>query len=436
MTDSKTGAKKVVLAYSGGLDTTVILHWLKAQGYDVVAFLADVGQRTEDLEVIGQRALFNGASAFVVRDLKAELLHEFFLPCLVAHARYEDRYLLGTSIARPLIARAQVETARAHGASLLAHGATGKGNDQVRFELTYQALAPELGTLPVWREPKFLAAFSSGRKSLLAYAERHGLNVKASAAKPWSSDDNLLHISYEAGLLEDPWLNAPPALFERLVHPSAAPDAGERFIIHWREGTPVAVSEANAQKPHADGHGVLSYEPGAVLAEGFAAVFDFLDRRAAAHGVGAQGLVESRYVGMKSRGEYHAPGHTLLLKAHQDLEALCSTGSLIQEKAKRMPDFATMIYNGYWFDPACAALRAFYASTQARVTGETRVYLYKGNVFSEGRRSPYSLYDAAVASMDGETPAYSQADASGFIRLHGLPLRLSHAVAAKEDVNL
>ncbi len=410
----KNSQAKVVLAYSGGLDTTVILHWLKAKGLDVVAFLADIGQRTEDLAAIGARAMHHGASSFVVKELKNELLGEFFLPCLWAHARYEDRYLMGTSIARPLIARAQVEAAKEAGATLLAHGATGKGNDQVRFELTYQALAPELGILPVWRDPEFIQLFSSGRKSLLAYAEKHGLSVKASAAKPWSSDDNLLHISYEAGLLEDPWLGAPKDLFERLVHPVDAPDQPERVIVHWSAGTPVAVSSVAGND-----------EPGEVLAEGLLPVFDFLDKKAAAHGIGAEGMVESRYVGMKSRGEYHAPGHTLLFKAHQDLEALCLTGSLLQEKARRMPDFAQAVYNGYWFDPAADAMRAFFASTQARVSGQTRLLLYKGNVITEGRRSPYSLYDAAVATMDGETPAYSQTDASGFIRLHALPLRLS-----------
>ena len=421
---------KVVLAYSGGLDTTVILHWLAAKGYDVIAFLADVGQRTEDLAVIADRAKRTGAKDFVVQDLRQELLGEFFLPCLQAQLLYEGRYLLGTSIARPLIARAQVAAARTHGAQLLAHGATGKGNDQVRFELTYQALAPELKVLPVWRDPDFLGAFAQGRRSMLAYAAEHGLEVKASAARPWSSDDNLLHISYEAGVLEDPWLSAPQALFERLVHPQAAPDQPERFIIRFAAGVPVAVLGAVAKAPDAD-LGVLDYEAGAPLAEGFAQTFDWIDQAAARHGVGAQGLVESRYVGMKSRGEYHAPGHSVLLAAHRDLESLCLTGSLLMEKAKRMPDFAAMVYNGYWFDPACEALRAFYAATQRPVTGDVRVSLYKGNIFLEGRRSPYALYDADVATMDGETAAYSQQDATGFIRLHGLPLRIRRAKQAE-----
>lgn len=416
--------KRVVLAYSGGLDTTVILHWLAARGYDVIAFLADIGQRTEDLEKIAERAVKTGASKFVVSSLQDEFLRDFFLPCLQANTQYEGRYLLGTSIARPLIAKEQVKVAHAHGAKYVAHGATGKGNDQVRFELTYQALDPALGILPIWRDPAFIAEFSSGRKSMLDYVEKHGLEVKASAAKPWSCDDNLLHISYEAGLLEDPWLGAPEEIFERMVHPTQAPDQVERFIITWEKGVPTAVHSAISSTEIREGLPVTVYQSGTLLAAGFAKVFDYVDKAAARNGVGALGMVESRYVGMKSRGEYHAPGHTALLAAHRDIEALCLTGSLIMEKERRMADMAAMVYNGHWYDPACEALRMFYASTQNSVCGETRVALYKGNVIVEGRRSPMALYDAAVATMDGENQAYRQEDASGFIRLHGLPLRL------------
>ncbi len=415
--------KKVLLAYSGGLDTTVILHWLSQQGMDVIAFLANVGQKTEDLKEIGDRALKHGAQDFISVDYTEELLNQFFLPCLQAHCMYEGRYLLGTSIARPIIAKAQVETARKVGANYVSHGATGKGNDQVRFELTYQALAPELKILPVWRDPKFISEFAEGRKSMLAYAQRHNLNVKASSDKPWSSDDNVLHISYEAGVLEDPWLSAPKALFERMVAPEDAPDQGERFIIHWQQGIPVAVTAAIPCAHNSDGMGNLNYEAGNVLAEGFLNVFNWVEECAAKHGVGALGLVESRYVGMKSRGEYHAPAHTVLLSAHRDIEALCLPGSLILEKERRMPDFAHMVYSGYWFDPTCEAIRSFYASTQNRVNGETRVRLYKGNVMIEGRRSPNSLYDTHIATMDGEGN-FQQTDASGFIKLHGLPLRM------------
>ncbi len=421
--------KHVVLAYSGGLDTTVILHWLAQRGYEVTAFLADVGQRTEDLDLIAARAAKGGAARFVSKNLREEFLHEFFLPCLHGHAQYEGRYLLGTSIARPLIAKAQVETAKDLGAQLLAHGATGKGNDQVRFELTYQALAPELNTLPVWRDPEFIATFSEGRKSMLAYAADHRLEVKASAAKPWSSDDNLLHISYEAGILEDPWVGAPAALFERMVHPTKAPDQVERFIIRWQGGIPVAVSAAVPNAPQGD-LGVLSYEAGDTLAEGFASVFDYVDLAAARNGVGSLGLVESRYVGMKSRGEYHAPGHSVLLAAHRDIEALCLTGSLILDKERRAIDFATSVYNGYWYDAATEAHRTYLQATQATVTGETRIALYKGNVIIEGRRSPLALYDADIATMDGEGK-YRQEDATGFIRLHGLPLRVRRQVQGR-----
>jgi argininosuccinate synthase len=308
----------------------------------------------------------------------------------------------------------------------VAHGATGKGNDQVRFELTYQSLAPEIGILPVWRDREFIAAFSEGRRSMLAYAEAHGLEVKASAAKPWSSDDNLLHISYEAGILEDPWLSAPPALFERMAHPTTAPDQVERFIVRWQSGVPVQVTTALPAAEH-PGLGVIDYASGEVLADGLDKVFDYVDLAAARNGVGSLGLVESRYVGMKSRGEYHAPGHTVLLAAHRDIEALCLTGSVIMEKERRMPDFAASVYNGYWYDPAAAATRAFIQATQSPITGETRIALYKGNVIIEGRRSDLALYDANIASMDGEG-AYRQEDASGFIRLHGLPLRIRQKV--------
>jgi argininosuccinate synthase len=418
--------KHVVLAYSGGLDTTVILHWLASKGYEVTAFLADVGQRTEDLELIGARARRGGAARFISVNLREEFLNDFFLPCLHGHAQYEGRYLLGTSIARPLIAKAQVSVAKEVGANLVAHGATGKGNDQVRFELTYQSLAPEIGILPVWRNSEFIAEFNAGRRSMLAYAEKHQLEVKASAAKPWSSDDNLLHISYEAGILEDPWLSAPPALFERMVHPTAAPEQMERMIIRWQSGVPVQVTRAVPAAPE-PGLGILDYSPGESLAEGLAAVFDYVDHAAARNGVGSLGLVESRYVGMKSRGEYHAPGHTVLLSAHRDIEALCLTGSVILEKERRMPDFAASVYNGYWYDPAAVATRTFIHATQHPVSGETRVALYKGNVIIEGRRSPFALYDAQIATMDGEG-AYRQEDASGFIRLHGLPLRVRQRV--------
>jgi argininosuccinate synthase len=342
----------------------------------------------------------------------------------VSHCQYEGRYLLGTSIARPLIAKEQMRLAQRIKAQYVAHGATGKGNDQVRFELTYQALSPQMGILPIWRDPEFIATFREGRKSMLQYAEQHGLEVKASTKMPWSSDDNRLHISYEAGLLEDPWLSAPQEIFERMVHPFDAPDKPIQFIIHWNQGIPVAVSSTKTTVASIQGLSVPTYEPYEVIVEGFPAVFDWIDQQAAAHGVGSLGMVESRYVGMKSRGEYHAPGHTVLLKAHYDMESICLTGSMIAEKEKRMSDFATMVYNGYWYDPACQALKRFFLGTQSSVTGETRVSLYKGNVILEGRRSPCALYDAHVATMDGDGSAYNQQDASGFIRLHGLPLRM------------
>lgn len=416
--------RHVVLAYSGGLDTTIILHWLKQRGYQVTAFLANIGQKTEDLNQIESRALKTGAYQFIARDLSDKLLTDFFKPALISHCQYEGRYLLGTSIARPLIAQAQIEVAQEVGAQAVAHGATGKGNDQIRFELSYQALNPYMEILPVWRDPEFICQFSEGRKSMLAYAEKNQLEVKATTKMPWSSDDNRLHISYEAGLLEDPWLSAPNEIFERMVHPLDAPNLPCRFIIEWEDGIPVGIYDVLSQKKETkEGFSLTYFEKGPLLAKGFASVFDWVDQKASENGVGSQGMVETRYVGMKSRGEYHAPGHTVLLKAHYDIESICLTGSLIQEKEKRMPEYATMIYNGHWFDPACQALKNFYLGTQKWVTGETRVCLYKGNVLLEGRRSPYTLYNSLVSTMDGDGPLYRQEDATGFIRLHSLPLR-------------
>ena len=422
------GRGKLVLAYSGGLDTTVILHWLAEAGYEVIACLLDIGQQVEDLDDIGRRARYNGAAEYIVVDARSEFLNDYFIPCLHANALYEGRYLMGTSIARPLIAKHQVAVAHRHGARTVCHGATGKGNDQVRFELAYQALDADLSILAPWREQSFIEQFAAGRKSMLEYAEQHSLEVKASAQQPWSTDDNMLHISYEAGVLEDPWLTAPSGIFERMVSPARAPDDGERFIIDWEHGVPHQVSSVTSRPDTVDGVSVTRDEPDAVLAGGLEDVFRWIDETAARHGVGALGMVETRYVGMKSRGEYHAPGHTVLLEAHRDLEGLCLTGSVIVEKERRMPDFAALVYNGYWYDSVAEAHRMFFESTQAHVTGQTRVALYKGNVTIEGRRSPYSLYDAGVATMDGEDDSYRQVDARGFIRLHGLSLRTRRRV--------
>ena len=368
---------KIVLAYSGGLDTTVILHWLAEQGYEVICYLLDIGQQVEDLDEIGERAKRNGASTYVAVDAREEFLQDYFVPILHANCVYEGRYLLGTSIARPLIAKHHVRIAHEHGANTVCHGATGKGNDQVRFELGYQALDADLKILAPWKNTDFINQFASGRKTMLEYVEKHGLEAKASRSKPWSSDDNLLHISYEAGVLEDPWVTAPDEIFERMVHPTKAPDEVERFIIHWEQGVPVKVSSCTTKPGKFEGIDIEIAEPADTLAEGLLPVFEYVDEAAARNGVGSLGMVETRYVG---------------------------------------------------FDPVAEAQRAFTKTTQKFVTGETRVALYKGNVFIEGRRSPYSLYDANVATMDGQDESYRQEDAAGFIRLHGLPLRVKRKV--------
>jgi len=340
---------------------------------------------------------------------------------------------MGTSIARPLIAKHQVRIAHERGARTVCHGATGKGNDQVRFELGYQALDADLQILAPWKNTDFINQFAAGRKTMLDYVEKHGLEAKASRTKPWSSDDNLLHISYEAGVLEDPWVTAPDEIYERMVHPTQAPDEIERFIIHWEAGVPVKVSSSTSTPGKFEDLDIEICEPADTLAEGLLSVFEYVDQAAARNGVGSLGMVETRYVGMKSRGEYHSPGHTLLLESHRDLEGLTLTGSVLAEKERRMPDFASLVYNGYWFDPAAEAHRAFTRATQKFVTGETRVALYKGNVIVEGRRSPYSLYDDKVATMDGQDESYRQEDAAGFIRLHGLPLRVRQKVQGQPE---
>jgi argininosuccinate synthase len=419
---------KIVLAYSGGLDTSVLLSWIKDTygNAEMIAFCANIGQEDE-LKGLDKKARRTGASKIYIDDLQEEFARDFIFPMLRAGAIYEGQYFLGTSIARPLIAKRMVEIAKAEKADAIAHGATGKGNDQVRFELTAAALAPDLQIIAPWRDKRYRRDFP-GRQEMIDYCAAKGIPVQASAKKPYSMDRNLLHISYEAGILEDPWLSAPDEIFERMIHPTKAPDQVERFIIHWESGVPAKVSEPVVQPETREGVSVKLYESGKVLAEGLEPVFNWIDAAAARNGVGSLGMVETRYVGMKSRGEYHAPGHTVLLHAHRDIEGLCLTGSLILEKDRRSPDFAALVYNGYWFDPVCASHRAFVAGTQKFVTGETRVVLYKGNVITEGRRSPFSLYDPNVATMDGENEAYRQEDARGFIRLHALPLRVRRKV--------
>lgn len=399
---------KVVLAYSGGLDTSVILKWLQLQGYDVVAYVADLGQ-LPDVDAIKEKALKSGAVDFFALDLKEEFVKDFVFEALKFNAVYEGRYLLGTSLARPIIAKGMVEVAAKTGAKFLAHGATGKGNDQVRFELAAASLNPALKTIVPWREPAFFNVIK-GRKEAMDFAHEHGIPVKATVDKPWSSDDNLLHISFEAGILEDP-ANRPPAdMFEYTVDPKKAPDEAEIIEIKFEEGLPVKL---NGKK----------YSPAEMLKE--------LNTLGGKHGIGRIDMVESRYVGMKSRGVYETPGGTILYAAHRDLEALTLDGGTINLKETLMPRFATLVYNGYWYSPEMDCLRALVNESQKFVTGKVRLELYKGNVTCIGRESKYSLYNQLVVSMEDDSGAYNQSDAAGFIKLHALPLKANAARAKK-----
>jgi argininosuccinate synthase len=389
--------KKIVLAYSGGLDTSVILKWLgETYGAEVIAFAADLGQG-EELEPVERKGLATGASKVVIDDLREEFVRDFVFPALRANAAYEGTYLLGTSLARPLIAKRQIEVAEAEGADAVAHGATGKGNDQVRFELTYYALKPDIRVIAPWREWDF-----KGRRDLIAYAKKHGIPVPVTAQKPYSSDRNLLHISFEGGILEDPWAEPREDMFVLSVSPEAAPDKPTSVEIDFEQGTPVAV----------DGQAL---SPAALLAR--------LNDLGGANGIGRVDMVENRFVGMKSRGVYETPGGTILHMAHRALESITMDREVMHLRDSLIPKFAELAYYGFWFSPEMRMLRTVVDESQANVTGTVRVKLYKGNVTVTGRKSDRSLYDPKVATFEEDT-VYDQADAAGFIKLNALRLRI------------
>jgi argininosuccinate synthase len=387
----------IVLAYSGGLDTSVILRWLiESYGSEVIAFTADLGQG-EELIPVRDKALRTGASRVHVADLREEFVRDFVFPVLRAGAVYEAGYLLGTSFARPLIARRQVEVARAEGADAVAHGATGKGNDQVRFELTYAALAPDLQVIAPWREWDLRS-----RSDMMAYAERYGIPVPTTPERPYSMDRNLFHISYEGGILEDPWMEPPEKMFLLTVSPEQAPDIPAYLEVEFEAGTPVAV----------DGRRLSP-----------AALLERLNRIGAENGVGRIDLVENRYVGMKSRGVYETPGGTILHAAHRALESLTLDREVLHLRDSLVPRYAEMVYYGYWYAPEREALQTFMDEAQRDVTGTVRLKLYKGNVAVAGRRSPRSLYRQDIATFEADS-VYRQKDAEGFIRLNALRLRI------------
>ena len=399
-----TAVKKVVLAYSGGLDTSVIVRWLQDHYHcEVVTFTADIGQG-EEVEPARAKAKALGVKAVYIEDLREEFARDFVYPMFRANTVYEGEYLLGTSIARPLIAKRLVDIATQTGADAIAHGATGKGNDQVRFELGAYALKPGLRVIAPWREWTL-----NSRETLMAYCKARDIPVDFAAAgkkSPYSMDANLLHISYEGGLLEDPWMEAEESMWRWSVSPEAAPDAPTYLELTFERGDIVAI----------DGRAL---SPASVLAE--------LNRMGGANGIGRDDIVENRYVGMKSRGCYETPGGTIMLRAHRAMESLTLDREVAHLKDELMPRYAKLIYNGYWWSPERSMLQAAIDQSQAVVNGSVRLKLYKGSVRVIGRRSEDSLFDESMASFEDDAGAYDQADAEGFIKLNALRLRIAAA---------
>lgn len=405
-------AEKVVLAYSGGLDTACILKVLQQRGHDVIAYVANVGQN-EDFDAVAEKAMKTGATKVFVEDLQREFVSDFIYPAIAGNAVYENRYLLGTSLARPVIAKRQIEIAIKEGAGYVAHGATGKGNDQVRFELAYAALAPRLKVIAPWKEREFLNRFR-GRTDLLAFAKEHNLPVEASAEKPYSSDENLMHRSYEAGMLEDPMQTPPEDMFKLTRSPEDAPDKSDSIEIEFKNAVPVRVENLEDGTRHTDA----------------LELFGYLNELGGKHGIGRIDMVENRFVGIKSRGVYETPGGTILHHALRDLEGVAMDREVLRLRDSLSPRFAELIYNGFWFSPEMDFIQAAFRQAEHLIDGNVRVKLYKGNVSILGRESPSSLYDRELSSMDVEG-GYDQEDARGFIRLNALRLRAHKLIVRK-----
>lgn len=392
-------AEKLVLLYSGGLDTSVLLKWFAEKGYEVYAYCANVGQR-ENWDELESKAMASGATGFMAGDLREAFAADYVFPAVAFNAVYENRYLLGTSLARPIIIKGMVDYIKSIGATVFAHGATGKGNDQVRFELSAAALAPDLKIIAPWRDAEFREEFP-GRTEMIEYAEKYDIPVKASKSKPWSSDENSLHISFEAGVLEDPGYEPDEDMFELTVSPENAPDAPTYVEVTFEKGVPVAI----------DGDKMSAHQ---LLLKA--------NEIAGANGVGRIDIVESRFVGMKSRGVYETPGGTLLYEAYRDLETMTVDRGVINLKDSLMPRFSQLVYNGFWFGDECQLLLKMQKESSEPVTGRVKLKLYKGTLIPVGRWSENSLYDEDVASMEADQGRYNQDDATGFIKLNGLPL--------------
>jgi len=404
--------EKVVLAYSGGLDTSVILKWLLEQGYAVYAYIANIGQ-TEDFDAARQKALEIGASDVFIEDMRKEFVTDYIFPVYKANTIYEGRYLLGTAIARPIIAKKQIEIAQRIGAAYVSHGATGKGNDQVRFELSYYALSPTIKVISPWRNPDFIKTFK-GRTDLLAYAEKHGIPTKQTLAKPYSEDDNLLHISHEAGILEDPALECEESIYSRTVSPEAAPDTPTIIKLEFKDGVPIKVTNLD--------NGVVKTDP--------LELFEYLNELGRENGIGRLDMVENRFVGIKSRGVYETPGGTILHEAHKDIEGIAMDREVMRLRDMLSAKFAELVYNGFWFSPEMDFLTVAINKSQEVIDGEVTLKLFKGVAYPIARTSPSSLYDKDLSSMDIEG-GYNQVDAEGFIKINAIRLMAHRKIIDK-----
>ena len=405
--------KKVVLAYSGGLDTSVILKWLIDKGYEVIAYVGDVGQ-ADDYEEVKEKALKIGATKVYIEDLKRELVTDYIFSAIKANAVYESRYLLGTALARPIIAKRHIEIAHKENAAYVSHGATGKGNDQVRFELGYYALDPKIKVLAPWKMQEFLDQFK-GRTDMLKYAEDKNIPVKASLKKPYSEDDNLMHISHEAGILEDPKYKFDKEILTKMVVPQDAPDKETHIEVHFKDGIPTKV---------------VNTDDGTTLTDPLE-LFMYLNKIGGENGIGLLDMVENRFVGIKSRGGYETPAGEILLKAHMDIEGVAMDREVMRLRNGLSPKFAELVYNGFWFSPEMDFLMAAIDKSQELIDGTVYITLYKGNVIIDGRESPSSLYNQDLSSMDIEG-GFDQKDSQGFIKINAIRLMAHHAILEKQ----
>ncbi len=405
---------KIILAYSGGLDTSVICMWLKNRGYEVICYVADVGQK-ENFKEVEAKAYRTGASKVYVEDLREEFVKDYIFPAMCGNALYEGTYLLGTAIARPLIAKKQVETGKREGTSIFAHGATGKGNDQVRFEYGYYSLCPSAVVISPWKDRDFLNEFK-GREDMLNYAEKHGIPVKASKERPYSEDDNLLHVSHEAGILEDPSIQCPSEVYSMSLSPKEAPDRETDISLTFRDGVPVSLLNISDN----------------VEKQGALEIFLYLNELGYKNGIGRIDIVENRYVGIKSRGIYETPGGTILWKAHRDLEGIAMDKEVMHIRDSLIPKFSQLIYNGMWFSPEMDFLMSAFRKSQKGLNGTVTMSLYKGNVDVTGRTSPVSLYNMEMSSMEVEG-GYNAIDCQGFININAIRLKAHNSVMGRGE---